>query len=415
MTTAASTSPTTIGSQFEFPSGKRVANRLFKSAMSEQLGLPDHNPGEGLANVYRQWSEGGCGILISGNIMVDRQHIGEPRNVVLDEKSDLAAFQRWTKAGTVAGNEFWAQLNHPGKQIPAFLNSQPVSPSAVSLGSGLEKAFKQPRALTDSEITALVQRFGEAAGQAKEVGFTGVQIHGAHGYLVSQFLSPLANQRSDRWGGSAENRMRFVLEVYRSIRSNVGADFPVSIKMNSADFMKGGFSEDDSILVAQALAAEGIDLIEVSGGTYESPEMAKETKKESTRKREAFFVDFAEKLRKEVAVPLAVTGGFRSTKGMNSALQRGALDFVGIARPMAIEPAMPRDAINDPEYVIELPHLSTGVKALDLLGAHNITWYEQQIWRMAKNKSPKPNLSPWRTLGATMWSNGKYAFAKRRA
>lgn len=143
--------------------------------------------------------------------------------------------------------------------------------------------------------------------------------------------------------------------------------------------------------------------------------MTKETQKESTRKREAFFVEFAEKLRKDVDVPLVVTGGFRSTKGMNAALQRGALDFIGIARPLAIEPELPRIAISDPNFVIELPHLSKGVKALDLLGAHNITWYEQQIWRMAKNKTPKPSLSPWRTLGATLWSNGKYAFSKRRA
>lgn len=243
---------TTIGEPFEFPSGRRVANRIFKSAMSEQLGLPDHNPGEGLAKVYRRWSEGGTAILITGNIMVDRQHIGEPKNVVLDDQSDLDAFRRWTAAGTIAGNELWAQLNHPGKQIPAFLNSNPLAPSEVPLGSGLEKAFKAPRAMTDAEITAVVKRFGDAAGQAKEVGFTGVQIHGAHGYLVSQFLSPLANQRTDRWGGSAENRMRFVLEVYRAIRSNVGTDFPVAIKMNSADFMKGGFSEGDSIQVTKA-------------------------------------------------------------------------------------------------------------------------------------------------------------------
>lgn len=407
--------PPTIGAPFELTSGNKAPNRFLKSAMSEQLALSDGNPGDGLSNVYRQWSEGGCGILVSGNIMIDRQQVAEPGNVVLDDASDIDAFRRWTAAGTVAGNEFWAQLNHPGKQIPSFVNSKPVAPSVVPLGSGIEKAFKPPRALTDSEITALVQRFADAAKQAKEVGFTGVQIHGAHGYLVSQFLSPLANQRTDRWGGSPENRMRFVLEVYRAIRSQVGSTFPVTIKMNSADFMEGGFSEDDSIHVAQALATEGIDLIEVSGGTYESPEMAQETQKESTRKREAFFIEFAEKLRAAVDVPLAVTGGFRSTQGMNAALQRGALDFVGVARPMAIDPAMPRNAIADTEYVIELPHLATGVKILDLFGAHNITWYAEQIRRMGNNKAPKPNLSPWRSLGATMWSNGRYAFKKTRA
>lgn len=405
---------TTIASPLTLTNGQIIKNRLFKSAMSEQLGTLSHDPSEGLVAVYEQWAAGGCGVLISGNIMVNRQHLGEPKNVVLDEASDLDAFQQWTAAGTQNDTQFWAQLNHPGKQIPSFLNKTPVAPSAISLGRGLEKAFATPRALSHDEILVTIQQYATAARLAQQVGFTGVQIHGAHGYLVSQFLSPRHNQRTDDWGGSLDNRMRFVLEVYSAIRAEVGADFTVAIKLNSADFMDGGFTEDDSMQVVQALAAAGMDCVEISGGTYESPEMAKDSP-QSTRKREAFFLDYAEKVRQLVDVPLVVTGGFRSTEGMNAALATGAMDMVGIARPLCIEPDLPNLAISDASYRIELPILSTGVKGIDKMAAHNIYWYENQLWRMAKNQAPDPDMSAWKSFGMTMLNNGKYALRKRRA
>lgn len=405
----------TIAEPFVLKNGQTIKNRFMKSAMSEQLGNLAHDPDQGLVNVYDQWSKGGCGLIISGNIMVDRNNLGEPKNVVLDEQSDLDAFRKWTAAGTQNGNEFWAQLNHPGKQIPSFLNKEPVAPSAISLGRGLEKAFNTPRALTTDEVRSTIAKYATAAKLAKESGFTGVQIHGAHGYLVSQFLSPRHNQRDDEWGGSLENRMRFALEVYKGMRAAVGDDFPVAIKLNSADFMKGGFTEEESMEFVKALSKAGIDHVEISGGTYESPEMAQETPKESTRKREAFFMDYAEKVRKVTDVPLAVTGGFRSTRGMNDALSSGAMDFVGIARPFCIDTDMPNNAIADENYSIDLPHLTVGIKAVDRMAAHNVYWYENQIWRMAKNKAPDPTMSAWKSFGMTMLNNGKYAIRKRRA
>ena len=412
-----SKSAVSIRDPFTLKNGRVIPNRLMKSAMSEQLGRPTRDPGRGLVNVYRTWSQGGCGLLVSGNIMVDREHIGEPKNVVLDERSNLDAFRKWTAAGTENGNEFWAQLNHPGKQIPNFINRQPVAPSAISLSGGLEKGFATPRALEHDEIEAIIQRFATAAKLAKEVGFTGVQIHGAHGYLVSQFLSPRHNQRDDQWGGSLENRMRFVTRIYAAIREQVGEDFPVGIKLNSADFSKGGFSEEDSMQVVKTLADLGMDLIEISGGTYETPEMARDSKtqKASTREREAFFIEYAEKVRKLVDVPLAVTGGFRSTRGMNAALASGALDFIGIARPLAVDPSLPNKAMANPDYRIDLPILTTGIKAIDFVAVHNIYWYENQIWRMARNRKPKPNLSPWVSFAKTMAGNGKHALRRRRA
>lgn len=405
----------TVADGFALKNGRVIKNRFMKSAMSEQLGEPDRNPGTALVNVYRAWSHGGCGLLVSGNIMIDRAQIAEPKNVVLDEQSDMAAFKRWTEAGTADGNEFWAQLNHPGKQIPSFINKQPVAPSAISLGRGLEKGFNTPRALSGAEVWDVIDRYATAAKLAKAAGFTGVQIHGAHGYLVSQFLSPRHNQRDDEWGGSLENRMRFVLEVYKAIRAAVGDDYPIGIKLNSADFMKGGFTEDDSMQVVKALSDVGIDMIEVSGGTYESPEMVRETGKESTRQREAFFMDYAEKVRKITDVPLAVTGGFRSTKGMNEALQTQAMDFVGVARPLAIDPALPNNAIANSDYSIDLPTLTTGIKAVDFVAAHNIYWYEHQIARMGANKKPDPGMGAWKSFGKTMLANGKYMLKQRRA
>ncbi|MDX1496758.1 MAG: NADH:flavin oxidoreductase/NADH oxidase family protein [Salinisphaeraceae bacterium] len=408
-------STTTIREPLKLKNGIVIPNRLMKSALSEQLGNNTHDPDQRLVNVYRQWSHGGCGLLVSGNIMVDRNHLGEPGNVVLDERSDSEAFKRWTTAGTLNGNQFWAQLNHPGKQTPNFVTKEPVAPSAIGLTGGLEKGFNKPRALTSDEIEAVIEKFATAARLAKAYGFTGVQIHGAHGYLVSQFLSPRHNQRDDEWGGSLENRMRFVLGVYKAIRREVGKDYPVGIKLNSADFSKGGFTEEESMQVVQALAKAGIDLVEVSGGTYESPEMAQETAKASTREREAFFMDYAKKIRDKVDVALVVTGGFRSARGMNAALAENAMDMVGLGRPLCVDPALPNNAIANDDYVLDLPHLTTGIKAVDFIAVHNIYWYQNQLWRMAKNKRPKPDLSPWRSFAATMANNGRHAFRKLRA
>ncbi len=404
-----------LDSNFTLNNGTQIKNRLFKSAMSEQLGDRRHNPTKGLANLYRRWAEGGIGLMMSGNIMIDRKALGEPKNVVLDETSDLEKFKTWTKAGTENGAHLWAQLNHPGKQIPNFISKEPVAPSAIALKRGLEKGFNKPRALEEHEIIGIIDKFATAARLAKAAGFTGVQIHGAHGYLVSQFLSAGHNQRTDKWGGTAENRMRFVIQVYRAIRKAVGNDFPVGIKLNSADFMKDGFSEEESMAVVQRLGEEGIDLIEISGGTYEAPAMVGHTQKESTRKREAYFLDYAEAVRKTTDTPLVVTGGFRSAQGMTEALQSGACDFVGLARPVAVDPDLPNNAIKNPRYEINLKPLTTGVKAVDKMAMLDITWYEFQLWRMADKKSPDPNMSEWMAFAKTMAGAGVYAFRKRRA
>ncbi|MGI9275100.1 MAG: NADH:flavin oxidoreductase/NADH oxidase family protein [Endozoicomonas sp.] len=392
-----------------------IKNRIMKSAMSENLGDPQHNPTAELISLYKAWAEGGVGLSVTGNVMIDRAALGEPNNVVLDRDSDLTNFRKWAALGSKNNTQLWMQLNHPGKQIPVFLSKEPVGPSAIPLGHGLEKGFNTPRAMTDSEIQDTIDAFATSAGLAKDAGFTGVQIHGAHGYLVSQFLSPRHNQRDDRWGGSPENRMRFVLEVYRAIRAKVGSTFPVGIKLNSADFMKDGFSEEESMAVVRALSEEGIDLIEISGGTYESPSMMGANVRASTLKREAYFLEYAEQVRKHTSTTLVVTGGFRSGKAMSGALTSGATDMIGVARPMTLMPDLPEQAMNNVDFSIKIQRPSTGVKALDRIAMLDITWYEAQLKRIGEGRSPRANLSSWGVVLSTFAGMGKQAFSKRRA
>lgn len=393
--------------------GAPLPNRIMKSAMSEILGTPTHGPGPGLPTLYRTWAEGGLGLSVTGNVMIDRTALGEPGNVVVEDDRDLPALTAWADAGKAGGGHVWMQINHPGKQSPTFLSKAPVAPSAVPLGHGLERAFATPRALEDHEIEDLIARFGRTAGIAKQAGFTGVQIHGAHGYLVSQFLSPHHNRRTDRWGGSLENRAAFAMGVYRAMRDSVGDDFPVSIKINSADFQKGGFTEEESIEVIAALVDAGMDLIEISGGTYEAPAMT--GARQSTREREAYFLSFAEALRARVDVPLAVTGGFRTAAGMQDAIASGAVDMVGLARALALDPDLPRRVLAGEDFKSPVRRLSTGIKAVDKMTMLDVTWYENQLARMAAGKRPKPGLSPWWSVLQTMWRQGAQGFRARRA
>jgi 2,4-dienoyl-CoA reductase-like NADH-dependent reductase (Old Yellow Enzyme family) len=392
-----------------------VKNRLFKSAMSEQLGDGNNAPTAELIRLYDTWAKGGTGLLVTGNVMIDRTALGEPKNVVLDEQSDEQLFRQWAQAGTANDTQLWMQLNHPGKQIPNLICDEPVAPSAVPLSGGLEKTFNCPRELTAAEIEELVRRFAFAAGRAKDWGFSGVQIHGAHGYLVKQFLSGHHNRRDDEWGGSLENRMRFLREIYKAIRVEVGDDFPVGVKLNSADFQRGGFTEEESMQVIQTLEADGMNMIEVSGGNYENPSMVGANAKESTLQREAYFLEYAEKAKQLLSIPLVVTGGFRSAKAMNAALASGATDMIGVARPLAVDPEMANKLLADESFSLPLRKLSTGIPALDFMAMLDITWYEQQLALIGAGKPTKPTLSAWRSVLSTFMGLGKHAFQRRRA
>jgi len=413
-----SLSPAQILSQpFTLPNGAVVKNRLAKSAMSEALGTTDNHVTDGLATLYRRWADGGIGLLITGNVMIDRRALGEPNNVALEDESDLELLKQWADAGTRNGTQLWMQINHPGKQVPKGLNAESVAPSAIPFGKEIAAFFATPRELTEAEILDIIARFGRTAAIAQKAGFSGVQIHGAHGYLVSQFLSGHHNQRTDQWGGNAENRRRFVLEVFKAIRAQTGPDFPVGIKLNSADFQKGGFTEEESLDVIRALSEAGIDMIEISGGTYEAPAMAgvKEVPvKDSTRRREAYFLEFAEKARQAVKTPLMVTGGFRTAEGMAEAITSGAVDFVGIARSLAIEPDAPNRLLSGQQPRHQVKPIKTGIKPIDKMALMEVAWYSRQLRRMANGCEPKPNESGLVSFLIGMTENGWNTFKTRR-
>ncbi|MBM7097598.1 NADH:flavin oxidoreductase/NADH oxidase family protein [Bacillus sp. H-16] len=392
-----------------------IKNRLLKAAMSEALATSQNNPIEALIHLYRRWAQGGAGLLISGNVMVDRKALGEPGNVAIEDEQDLAMLKKWANAGTQHDTHFWVQLNHPGKQTPKSVSKEPVAPSAVPLFGG-GHAFNKPRALTTDEIWDIIKRFGRAAHIVKKAGFTGVQIHAAHGYLISQFLSPHHNQRTDEWGGDLNGRMHFLLKVYQEIREHVGDDFPIGIKLNSADFQRGGFTEEESIGVLKTMDEAGIDLIEISGGNYENPKMLGGDVKKSTKEREAYFLEYAEKARHLVRAPFVVTGGFRSEKAMVDAIESGALDMIGIGKPFALNPDLPNQIINGSYETVNTKPIKTGFKPLDkrVSSMLDLTWYEQQLARMGKGKDPNPDLPPLRTLVTMIVTHGTAMFQKRR-
>lgn len=393
-----------INQPFTLPNGVVVKNRLLKSAMSETLGTKDGAPKHDLATLYEIWAKGGIGICVTGNVMIDKRALGEPNNVIIEDKSNIDALKTWAKAATSNNTQCWVQLNHPGKQSPKGLNKENVSPSAIPFKESMQAFFATPRALEENEILDIIQRFATAAEIVKEAGFSGVQIHGAHGYLVSQFLSPHHNIRTDKWGGNPENRRRFVVEVYSAMRAKVGKDFPISIKLNSADFQRGGFTEEESLDTIKTLSDLGMDLIEISGGTYEAPAMTGVKQKKSTQEREAYFIDFAEKARKICTCPLAVTGGFRSVDGMAQAISSNAVDFVGIARLLAIEPDAPNRILDGKEPKHEVTPKKTGIKAIDNMAVMEVSWYTNQLKRIGAGHRPLPNESVWVVLAKMLFN-----------
>ncbi len=394
------------------PCGAVLPNRIAKSAMTEGLGDAAGRANERHVRLYRAWSEGGAGLLVTGNVMVDWRYLERPGNVVVEDDTGSEQLAAWARAGTAAGNHLWAQISHPGRQCTRISNSRPVAPSAVQLQ--LAGFFGRPRALEESEIPEIVERYARTAEVARAAGFTGVQVHGAHGYLVSQFLSPRVNLRDDRWGGALENRARFLLETVRAVRSRVGPDFPVAVKLNSADFQRGGFQLEDAARVAGWLAAEGIDLLEVSGGTYERLRFLEEQTPEeaaSTRAREAYFLEYAQTIRAELGnVPLMVTGGFRSREAMAGALEAGELDVVGIARPLCVDPDLPRALLDG--SVGEARRWERGLRlgggafgpasGSKMVRGFNhqasTAWFYRQILALADGSEPATGLSARRAL-----------------
>ena len=406
------------------PCGATLPNRLSKAAMTEGLATAQGVPTPELERLYGIWSDGGAGMLLSGNIQIDRDHLERPGNVIVDSEPSpemQAALASWAKAATRNGNHFWAQISHAGRQTQKIINKTPKAPSAVKLGLPGGQ-FGEPVALTAEEIAEIVRRFAVCAAAVKAAGFTGVQVHSAHGYLFSQFLSPRSNLRTDQYGGTLANRARALLDAVAAVRKAVGPDFPVSVKLNSADFQKGGFDFEDSLQVVQWLEQAGVDLIEISGGTYEQPKllglqgMEEEEKQEvaeSTMVREAYFVDFALAMQKKVSIPLMVTGGFRQRLAMEQALESGSADVVGLGRPMCVMTDAPKQLMAGLD---ELPRfeneLSLFPSCLEFLGKLKTLramagfavqyWFYGQIDAIGRTGQANPQLTVFKATQETM-------------
>jgi 2,4-dienoyl-CoA reductase-like NADH-dependent reductase (Old Yellow Enzyme family) len=400
-----------LAQTLSLPCGAHLSNRLAKAAMTEGVADEWLRATSRHETLYRHWSEGGASLLLTGNVQVDRNDLERPGNVAVDATAPQtfspearARLTRWSRSGTVAGNHLWMQIAHAGRQSPWYVTRRPLAPSAVQLK--LLGNYARPRALTEDEILDLISRFAFAATIARETGFTGVELHGAHGYLISSFLSPVTNVREDAWGGSLENRARFLIETVRAVRRAVGADFPVAVKLNSDDFRKGGFSHAECLEVVQWLNDESLDLLELSGGTYEQPRLiGAEGRAEdavpvraSTRAREAYFLDYAASVRRVAKMPLMVTGGFRSRAAMESALD-GDCDLIGLGRPLCWMPDFPRRLLSHELDRIErvedrLKFAERGwrspassllpLRMLNAFGAQS--WYYCQLFRLADGR-----------------------------
>jgi 2,4-dienoyl-CoA reductase-like NADH-dependent reductase (Old Yellow Enzyme family) len=403
------TSP--LASPLSLPNGSILPNRLCKSAMTEGLADKFDLPTPALIQLYKTWSQGGTGLHITGNVMIDRRYLERAGNVVLEDDKDLALFRNWAKEGTAGGNHLWVQLNHPGRQCPKMVSTTPLSPSDVQLA--ILGNFARPRPMDQSDIEDVITRFITSARLVKDAGFTGVQIHCAHGYLLSQFLSPKINQRQDKWGGSLENRARIIRRIIVGVREAVGADFPIGVKLNSADFQKGGFSLEDCITVASWLGEDGVDLLEISGGTYEQLSLIgvePTDVRESTRKREAYFIEYAERIKQSAQIPVMITGGFRNRDVMELAIESGEVDVIGLARPLCTEPDCSAKLILQTIQSIDCYEdklvLGKGfwgnnspsslIKAINSFG--QVGFYYWQIIRLSKGLTPEPQLGTFKAF-----------------
>ena len=402
-----------MNSSFTLPCGQVIKNRICKAAMTERIAKGNNLAHQGHINLYQKWAEGNIGILLTGNVMIDRNNMEGPANVVIDAQNymdHIDELKNWSSVGTQNNTQLWMQISHAGRQTPGEINSSPSAPSDVQLKIP-GRSYGVPKPMSEEEILDVIDRFVFTAKIARETGFTGVQFHSAHGYLLSEFLSPDINTRDDAWGGSLENRSRMHLEIIKKCRAEVGEDFPISMKLNSADFQKGGFTENESIEVAKMLEDAGLDLLEISGGTYEQPKLIgadhisinperSEIRRESTIAREAYFLEYADQIRKAVSMPLMVTGGFRTKEGIENALRSNICQIVGVGRPLCADPLCIKKMIDGELEILPsvektlslgpwLLSSSSPIKLIQVINAFGaMAWCYQQIKRMADGLMP---------------------------
>ncbi|WP_436398727.1 oxidoreductase [Roseobacter sp. S98] len=323
--------PSPLFTPLELPCGAVLSNRLAKAAMSDSLGDGMGNPTETQQRLYERWAAGGVALSIIGEVQGNPNFAEKPGNLVLTDDANPDPFRALAQKGAGPSTQLWLQLGHAGAMTHAPTGT-PKGPSALDL-EGL-----QCDAMTFAEVSALPDMFAGTARLSRELGFGGVEIHAAHGFLLSQFLSPLFNRRGDAYGGAVTNRMRLLLEVVEAVRSAVGPTFPVGVKLNATDQLEGGLIPTDALEVVAALEVSGVDLIDISGGTY-FPGAASASHATASG---VYFLDFAEAARTRTRIPLMVTGGFKTRDQAIDAVVSGKTDIVGLARSLVLDPHLPR-------------------------------------------------------------------------
>lgn len=372
----------------DLPNGTRLPNRVGKSAMEESLACqPGQLPGREIEQLYRRWAHGGSGLIITGNVMVDRRALTSPRTIVLDAGTPLAPFRRWAAAAGSGGGQVWMQINHPGRQVRSDMPGVAWAPSDIGVSLGRHtSAFARPIAMTEADIRATIARFTTTAALAEEAGFHGVQVHAAHGYLLSTFLSPLVNHRTDLWGGGVENRARLLIEIVKSIRGRVSPGFAVGIKINTADFQRGGLDTGDVERILALLEGLGVDLVELSGGSVESAATMGRTADATRLDRDAYFLSLAGQLVASASMPLMLTGGICRRATAEQVLERG-FSVAGVARGLALRPDLPARWQAGEDVRVAPPRL--GWKDQDLASAAVLAVFRARLGRLARERAPR--------------------------
>ena len=312
-------------------------NRFVRSATWEGMCKNDGRPTPKLASCYRDLAAGGVGLIITGYTFVRPEGKQLPGKMGIHTDDFAAEMRNLTEAVHSEGGKICIQLVHAGGQTTAkTAGRRPLAPSAIKV----EQFPEEPQEMSKQDVDEIVAAFGNSARRAKDYGFDAVQLHAAHGYLINQFLSPLTNQRTDSYGGPVENRCRFLLDVYRRVRFQVGPDFPVFVKLNGSDNLEGGLDISDAVQAAQLLDIEKIDAIEVSGGTSASGERVPVRTKIDKPTREAYNLAFAKEIKKAVKCPVMAVGGFRSLEVINKAVIEHGTDYISMARPFIREPRL---------------------------------------------------------------------------
>lgn len=359
----------------ELPCGAVIKNRLMKSAMSDSLADGEGNPTDAQSRLYERWAEGGIGLSIIGEVQVDPRFPEKPGNLVLSEHSNLKDLQMLTSRASINDAHIWSQLGHAGGLAYTPL-SQPKGPSPLKI-----REF-ECAGMSEEEVSLLPDVYARAANIAKKAGFSGVQIHAGHGFLLSQFLSPLFNHRKDQYGGSIEARSKVIIEIIKKVRCAVGETFPIGIKMNSSDQLEGGLTQDDALEVIRILNKTSIDLIEISGGSY-FPGAKSSSDSVSSG---PYFIDFAVKAKKLTNIPLVVTGGFKTYEQVIDALSLNAADAIGLGRTLVLKPDLPNEWIEGESVTPNFPKFKSppqgGVTA----------WYTMLLTALSHDNEKEFNL-----------------------